>query len=87
LSTHGESYVHRLNGSESRQFAGGRLVVKNNLKAPGSNSCSAYHPLAYVREELTRGLELVEHVPQGAKGNPHQDLYVLRKPDLARHGS
>jgi SAM-dependent methyltransferase len=80
LSTHGESYSNRLNNGERRQFASGRLVVKNNVKAPGSNTCSAYHPLAYVREELTPGLELVEHVPQGAKGNPHQDLYVLRKP-------
>jgi SAM-dependent methyltransferase len=87
LSTHGESYSHRLNHLERRQFASGRLVVKNNVKAPGSNTCSAYHPLAYVREELAQGLELVEHVPQGAKGNPQQDLYVLRKPDLARQGS
>jgi hypothetical protein len=76
-----------LNNGERRQFASGRLVVKNNVKAPGSNTCSAYHPLAYVREALTPGLELVEHVPQGAKGNPHQDLYVLRKPDLATQGS
>jgi SAM-dependent methyltransferase len=80
LSTHGESYSHRMNESELRQFASGRLVVKNDVKAPGSNSCSAYHPPAYVREDLARGLSLIEHVPEGAKGNPHQDLYVLRKP-------
>jgi SAM-dependent methyltransferase len=80
LSTHGESYSDRLNEGERRQFASGRLVVKNDVKAPGTNMCAAYHPPEYVREELGRGLELVEHVPQGARGNPHQDLYVLRKP-------
>jgi hypothetical protein len=80
LSTHGESYSDRLNEGERRQFASGRLVVKNDVKAPGTNMCAAYHPPEYVREELGRGLELVEHVPQGAKGNPHQDLYVLCKP-------
>jgi SAM-dependent methyltransferase len=84
ISTHGERYAHRLNDRERQVFGAGGLVVKNNVRAPGSNTCAAYHPLAYVRGELARGLELVEHVPEGARGNPHQDLYVLRKPDLAR---
>jgi 2-polyprenyl-3-methyl-5-hydroxy-6-metoxy-1,4-benzoquinol methylase len=84
LSTHGESYSHRLNDQERRQFAGGHLVVKNNVKAPGSNTCAAYHPAAYVRKVLAQGLDLVDFVPEGARGNPHQDLYVLRKPDLAQ---
>jgi SAM-dependent methyltransferase len=80
LSTHGESYLDRLNEDERRQFASGRVVVKNNVKAPGSNTCAAYHPAAYVRDVLAPRLQLVEHVPEGARGNPHQDLYVLRKP-------
>jgi len=80
VSTHGESYSGRLNGAERRRFEGGDLVVKNDVKAPGSNTCSAYHPLAYVRDHLAAGLELVEFQPQGARGNPHQDLYVLHKP-------
>jgi SAM-dependent methyltransferase len=80
LSTHGERYAHRLNDGERRRFAAGELVVKNNVSAPGSNTCSAYHPLAYVRARLIGELELVEFQPEGAMGNPHQDLYVLRKP-------
>jgi SAM-dependent methyltransferase len=79
LSTHGESYSGRLNGVERRRFYGGALVVKNDLNAPGSNTCSAYHPFAYVRDHLAIGLELVEFQPRGARGNPHQDLYVLHK--------
>ncbi len=80
VSTHGESYSGRLNGAERRRFEGGELVVKNDVRAPGSNTCSAYHPLAYVRDQLAARLQLVEFQPQGARGNPHQDLYVLHKP-------
>ena len=80
VSTHGESYLHRLNAEESRRFAGGALVVKNDVKAPGSNMCAAYHPLGYVRARMSGGLELIDFQPEGARGNPHQDLYVFRKP-------
>jgi SAM-dependent methyltransferase len=80
ISTHGERYVHRLNNEEREQFVAGNLVVKNNTKAPGSNTCSAYHPPAYVREHLAHALEVVDFVPEGARGNPLQDLYVLRRP-------
>lgn len=80
LSTHGETYSQRLNKDELDRFAAGKLVVKNNVKSPGSNTCSAYHPLAYVRDQLAAGLELADFVPQGARGNPLQDLYVLRRP-------
>lgn len=80
VSTHGESYAHRLNGAERRRFTSGSLVVKNDVSAPGSNTCSAYHPLAYVRDHLSVDLQLVDFQPEGARGNPHQDLYVLLKP-------
>jgi len=85
ISTHGERYMHRLNEQEKAQFESGRLVVKNNTKAPGSNMCSVYHPSAYVRDRMAAGLELVQFVPEGARGNPKQDLYVLRKPTDQTH--
>jgi 2-polyprenyl-3-methyl-5-hydroxy-6-metoxy-1,4-benzoquinol methylase len=80
LSTHGERYRHRLTRAERERFAAGELVVKNNIRAPGSNTCSAYHPMAFVRDRLAGGLQLVDFIPEGARGNPNQDLYVLRKP-------
>jgi SAM-dependent methyltransferase len=80
LSTHGESYLHRLNDAERRQFERGGLVVKNDVKAPGSNTCAAYHPFAYVRDRISVGLELADFQPKAAMGNPHQDLYVFHKP-------
>jgi len=80
ISTHGEAYLDRLTETERRRFAAGRLVVKDNTKAPGSNTCAAYHPYAYVRDELARGLEIASFIAEGAQGNPPQDLFVLRKP-------
>jgi len=80
VSTHGESYVHRLDAAERKRFEAGGLVVKNNLNAPGTNTCSAYHPMAFVRDRLAGDLELVDFIPEAARGNPKQDLYVLRKP-------
>jgi SAM-dependent methyltransferase len=79
VSTHGERYVHRLNRAERERFEAGHLVVKNNVSAPGSNTCSAYHPEAFVRDQLAGDLEVVDFIPEGARGNPKQDLYVLRK--------
>lgn len=78
ISTHGEAYAARLNSEERRRFAAGELVVKNNITAPGTNACAAYHPERYVRDRLASNLELLEFLPEGASGNPRQDLYVFR---------
>lgn len=83
VSTHGEPYAHRLNDAERARFEAGELVAKNNVGAPGTNMCSAYHPEAYVRNRLAGGLEVVDFRPEGAKGNPRQDLYVMRRPARA----
>jgi SAM-dependent methyltransferase len=81
ISTHGDMYEHRLDGEERRLYAAGQLVVKNDTRAPGQNTCSAYHPQAYVRGALAASrFDVVQFIPEGARGNPRQDLYVLRKP-------
>ncbi len=84
VSTHGDAYIHRLNDAERKEFTAGQLVVKNNTRTPGENTCAAYHPLAYVRDHLIRDeFALIDFVPEGAKGNPRQDLYLLRKPHFS----
>ena len=50
---------------------------------PGANSFGAYHPEAYLRRLVPSRLNLLEIVPEGARGNPRQDLVVLRKSPLA----
>jgi SAM-dependent methyltransferase len=79
LSTHGERYAERLNAAERRVFDAGGLVVRWSAVA-GTNLCTAFHPVAYLRDSVARGWDLVELVPEGARGNPYQDLVVLRRP-------
>jgi hypothetical protein len=78
LTTHGERYRERLTPTERGAFDAGRLVVRWPEGA-GTNLCSVFHPRPYVEERLAAGLDIAEFVPEGAKGNPHQDLWLLRK--------
>jgi SAM-dependent methyltransferase len=79
LSTHGRRYLERLTDDERARFHAGEVVVRFEEVA-GTNLCTAFHPPEYVRSSLAADLELVEDVPEGALGNPHQDLFVFRKP-------
>ena len=64
VTTHGESYLPRLAPDERERFERGELVVRW-AEVAGTNLCSAYHP-----EPLDA---------EGARGNPTQDLVLLRK--------
>ena len=46
----------------------------------GSNLCTTFHPSSWVRERLLpHGFEELEYLPEGATGNPHQDLFLLQR--------
>ncbi|MES1247375.1 MAG: class I SAM-dependent methyltransferase [Actinomycetota bacterium] len=79
LTTHGTSYLPRLDQHERERFERGELVVRWGEVA-GSNLCSAYHPERYLRETFAQGFTFVELEPEGARGNPTQDLVLLQKP-------
>lgn len=79
LTTHGRRYLDRLDADEQRRFAAGEMVVKDE-GPPGSNFCGTYHPEAWVRTRLGAGFEVVDFVPEGALGNPWQDVWLLRRP-------
>jgi SAM-dependent methyltransferase len=78
LTTHGDSYVPRLDRDERERFERGELVVRWG-DAPGTNLCSAYHPERYLRETFAQGFSFLELEPEGARGNPTQDVVLLRK--------
>jgi SAM-dependent methyltransferase len=78
LSTHGTAYVDRFDAAERARFERGELVVRW-AEAAGTNLCAAYHPPDYL-PRLAEGLEQLELVREGARGNPHQDLSLFRKP-------
>jgi SAM-dependent methyltransferase len=79
ISTMGEYYLSRgrLSAAEQERFRKGNVVVLYE-GAPGTSLCSAYHPPAYVHEQLAPMFELVE-CRRTAAGGPH-DLHLLRKP-------
>jgi SAM-dependent methyltransferase len=81
LSTHGTAYADRLDAAERARFESGELVVRWP-EAAGTNLCAAYHPPQYL-PRLAHGLQQLEFVPEGARGNPHQDLSLFRKPGRA----
>jgi SAM-dependent methyltransferase len=79
ITTHGERYLERLDEDERRRFEAGQLVVRWG-DLPGTNLCTTFHPPAWVRERLLpHGFEEVAFVPEGAAGNPYQDLFLLRR--------
>jgi SAM-dependent methyltransferase len=79
LTTHGDHYRDHLTADDRARYDRGEAVVRLPGRA-GSNDCATFHPPGYVRRELARGLEVVDHRPEGALGNPRQDVWLLRKP-------
>jgi SAM-dependent methyltransferase len=67
-----------LRPEDLKRFEAGELVVKRS-DLSGTNACAAYHPARYIREELARGFELVEHLVSGAP-DVRQDAVLLRVP-------
>ncbi len=78
VTTHGHSYLPRLEPDERDRFEAGELVVRWG-DLPGTNLCSAYHPERYLRKTFADGFELARLEPEGALGNPTQDLVLLRR--------
>ena len=78
ITTHGTSYVPRLDSTERASFEAGELVVRWG-DVVGSNLCSSYHPERYLRDTFAEGFTFVELEPEGARGNPTQDLVLLQK--------
>lgn len=78
LTTHGRSYAPRLDEAERDRFERGELVVRWG-DVPGTNLCSAYHPERYLHETFAHGFAFLELEPEGARGNPTQDIVLLRK--------
>jgi len=78
MTTHGRSYLPRLAGGERARFERGELVIRWG-DLPGTNLCSAYHPERYLLETFAAGFASLELESEGARGNPTQDLVLLRR--------
>lgn len=80
MTVHGRRFIEARGASERAAFQRGELVVVGE-KLAGSNSCAAFHPERYVREVLTRELEVVDFIVGGAEACGPQDVYLLRRPE------
>jgi SAM-dependent methyltransferase len=79
FTTHGDCYRPMLAPDLRARYDAGELIVQGGRRA-GSNDCAVFHPPAYVRKAMLDGFELLDHVPEGARGNPRQDYWLVRKP-------
>lgn len=79
FSVHGDFYRDNILACDRAAYQGGRMV-SYSIEREGSNICTAYHPYPYVVGVLADGLALVDFIPEGALGNPRQDVYLFRKP-------
>ena len=79
ITTHGEYYLSLLPASDQEAFRAGRRVTIAAEHA-GTNVCAAYHPHSSVRDHLAAGFDVVDFIAEGARGNPKQDYWLLRKP-------
>jgi SAM-dependent methyltransferase len=79
FSTLGEHYLSlkRLTEDERRAFSNGEVVVLYE-DSPGTSLCSAYHPPAYVPEQLAAEFDAVSYRPAAEHGR--HDLYLFQKP-------
>lgn len=78
ISTHGDAFADALSTDERRAYDAGERVVRQPGVA-GTNVCAAYHPPGSMAPLLPSGLAVESHEPEGAIGNPPQDLWLLRR--------
>ena len=78
VTTQGTVYLPKLSRAERQRFEAGGVVCQRDAFR-GLNLCQTFHPEAYVRDVLAQGFRVASFDPEGARGNPRQDLYVLRR--------
>lgn len=79
VSTMGDAYRGELSEELRDRYDRGQLVVREADSA-GSNLCGAFHPEAYFRSLAgSSGFRILSFIPEGADGNPNQDLWLLEK--------
>jgi SAM-dependent methyltransferase len=78
FTTHGNACLDRLLPHEQQEYRAGNLVVRGGVYE-GSKCFVAYHPPAYVRDQLLQGADVVAHLPSPAAYQMVQDVWVARK--------
>ncbi len=80
ISVLGEKAANRLTDEESERFRRGELVVERP-RMEGHNTCTAYHPRAFITESLLTDFADVDLFDLGSPELPViQDAYIARRP-------
>jgi hypothetical protein len=79
FTTHGDHYRSKFPPQQREKYDCGQPIVLQP-DSSGTNVCAAFHPFVFVRDELLKNLTLLSFLPRAALGNPHQDVYLARKP-------
>ena len=77
-STHGPACIDSLSAREKALFSAGEIVLRQP-HGETTNLCNAFHPPAAFRGLAQEYFTVRDYVPEGALGNPPQDLWVLEK--------
>jgi SAM-dependent methyltransferase len=78
VTTQGDAYLPKLSREERMRFESGDVVCQRS-EYRGLNLCQAFHPERYIRDVFADGFSIMHYEPEGARGNPRQDLYLLRR--------
>jgi SAM-dependent methyltransferase len=78
FTVRGQRYFSRLDPDEKEKFRNEKIVVRNPDHS-GTNMCNAYHSEEFVRHKLTLKFKVIDYVPEGAIGNPYQDIVLVQK--------
>ncbi|MBN1665922.1 MAG: class I SAM-dependent methyltransferase [Anaerolineales bacterium] len=77
LTTHGDLSQSHLLKPELQRYASGELVVRDKV-AEGKRTFVAYHPPAFVRQQLLKELQVLAHIPDARAHGLSQDIWVVR---------
>lgn len=86
FTNHGDTCLDRLLPDEQQAYRAGKVVVRGGV-SEGSKCFVAYHPPAYVREQLLRDADVVAHLSSPASYQMVQDVWVARKRMNSEYGA
>jgi len=78
VSVHGAFHIRDFRKEMRDRFERGEMIV-SAPETEGTNQGASFHSPAYMRSCFAPGFELIDEIPEGALGNPRQDLYLYRK--------
>jgi SAM-dependent methyltransferase len=78
VTVHGDAYRERLADGEREAYDAGEIVVRWG-EVPGTNLCTTFHSQRAVERLVADRFDIARFISEGARGNPHQDLYLLRR--------